>query len=147
LGLNLLAGLKPNPAGGDPNDEPVLTEEAAWYKTQEDTYGIALDSRHTTAPGNKGTYTKGDWELWTAASTDDATLRADIIRLLYAFLNNSPSRVPFTDFYNQNTAQQAGFQARPVVGGMFAILTLTAGTLAGPVSSTSSAKSTSSARR
>ncbi len=140
LGLNLLAGLKPNPAGGDPNDEPVLTEEAAWYKTQEDTYGIALDSRHTTAPGNKGTYTKGDWELWTAASTEDATLRADIIRLLYAFLNNSPSRVPFTDFYNQHTAQQAGFQARPVIGGMFAILTLTAGTLSSAVKTTSSAR-------
>ncbi len=147
LGLNLLAGLKPNPAGGDPNDEPVLTEEAAWYKTQEDTYGIALDSRHV-AGSSQGVYTKGDWELWTAASTEDATLRADIIRLLYAFLNNSPSRVPFTDFYNQHTAQQAGFQARPVVGAMFAILTLTAGTLSGPVSSTSSAvKTTSSARR
>ncbi len=147
LGLGLLPGLKPNPAGGDPNDEPVLTEEAAWYETQKDTYGIALDSRHTTAPGNQGTYTKGDWELWTAASTDDATLRADIINLLYAFLNNSPSRVPFTDWYNQHTAQQVGFQARPVVGGMFAILTLTAGTLSGPAPSTSSAKTTSSARR
>jgi len=125
----------------------VLTEEAAWYKGQEDTYGIALDSRHV-AGSSQGVYTKGDWELWTAASTTDATLRADIIRLLYAFLNNSPSRVPFTDFYNQHTAQQAGFQARPVIGGMFAILTLTAGTLSGPVSSTSSAaKTTSSARR
>jgi hypothetical protein len=139
LGLNLLSGLKPNPAGGDPNDEPVLQEEAAWYKTQEDTYGIALDSRHTVAPGNQGTYTKGDWELWTAASTDDATLRGDIVRLLYAFLNNTPSRVPFTDFYNQHTAQQAGFQARPVVGAMFAILTLTAGTVSGPVAPTPSA--------
>jgi hypothetical protein len=147
LGLGLLPGLKPNPAGGDPNDEPVLTEEAAWYETQKDTYGIALDSRHTTAPGNQGTYTKGDWELWTAASTTDATLRADIINLLYAFLNNSPSRVPFTDWYNQHTAQQAGFQARPVVGGMFAILTLTAGTLSGPAPSTSSVTSTNSARR
>ncbi len=148
LNLNLLAGLKPNPAGGDPNDEPVLTEEANWYKTQEDTYGIALDSRHTTAQGNQGVYTKGDWELWTAASTDDATLRKDIINLLYAFLNNTPSRVPFTDLYNQHTAQQSGFQARPVIGGMFAILTLTAGTLSGPVSSApSSAPSRANAHR
>jgi len=146
LGTNLLNGLKPNPAGGDPNDEPVLQEEAAWYKTQEDTYGIALDSRHTVAANTKTTtvnedevYTKGDWELWTAASTDDATLRTAIINLLYAFVNNSPSRVPFTDWYNQSTGRQRGFQARPVVGAMFAILTLTAGTLSGPVSPTPSA--------
>lgn len=137
LGLNLLASLSPQPAGGDPNGEGVLAEEAAWYKTQEDTYGIALDSRHTVAANTSaggavnedGVYTKGDWQLWTAAATNDPTLRADIVRLLYAFLNATPSRTPFTDLYNQSTGVQHGFQARPVVGGMFAILTITAGTL------------------
>jgi len=126
----------------------VLQEEAAWYKTQEDTYGIALDSRHTvvantdpkTGAVNEGqVYTKGDWELWIAASTDDATLRADIVRLLYNFLNNTPDPVPFTDFYNQSTGASQGFRARPVIGAMFAILTLTAGTVSGPVSPSSSA--------
>jgi len=113
----------------------VLTEEANWYKGQLDPsgYGIALDSRHTVAANtNNGSvnegqvYTKGDWELWTAAATPDATLRASIVDALYKFANTSPSRVPFTDFYNQSTGTQQGFQARPVIGGLFAILTLTA---------------------
>jgi hypothetical protein len=92
----------------------VSSEEAAWYQGLENEYGIPLDSRHT--------YTKADWEMWTAAATDTAALRQFLIDALYRFYNTSPSRVPSTDWYDTITDTQNGFQARPVVGGFFALL-------------------------
>jgi hypothetical protein len=101
LGLNLIPAT-------------VLQEEASWYTGREATYGVPLDNRHS--------YTKGDWELWTAASTDDTALRRYFIDAVYAFLGTTGNRVPFTDWYDTTTAAQQGFQARPVVGAMFSIL-------------------------
>jgi hypothetical protein len=94
----------------------VSQEEAAWYAQHQNAYGIPLDTRHT--------YTKGDWEMWTAASTQVASLRQYLIDALYNFANTSGSRVPFTDWYDTISDQQVGFQARPVVGGFFSILAL-----------------------
>ena len=67
----------------------ALNEEATWYSGKENAYGIPLDDRHT--------YTKADWELWTAASTSNLTLRQFFVDSLYQFANTSNSRVPFTD--------------------------------------------------
>ncbi len=92
----------------------LLQEEANWYKGKENQYGIPLDNRHS--------YTKGDWEMWTAASTDDSALRQYFVDVLYQFANTTGNRVPFTDWYDTVTAAQQGFQARPVIGGMFSIL-------------------------
>jgi hypothetical protein len=101
LGLNLI------PAA-------VLAEEAAWYAQHENPFGIPLDIRHT--------YTKADWEMWTAASTDVASLRQYFVDALYRFANTTGSRVPFTDWYDTAGDVQIGFQARPVIGGLFSIL-------------------------
>jgi hypothetical protein len=92
----------------------VLQEEAAWYLQKKNQYGIPLDSRHT--------YTKADWELWMAAATDNTQLRQLFISTLYAFANTTSSRVPFTDWYDTINNTQNGFQARPVMGGLFSIL-------------------------
>ena len=92
----------------------VLQEEAAWYLQKENQYGVPLDTRHT--------YTKADWELWAAASTDNTLLRQFFIDALYSFANTSSSRVPFTDWYDTIPNTQNGFQARPVMGGLFAVL-------------------------
>jgi hypothetical protein len=101
LGLNLIPS-------------SVLQQEAAWYTQQEQPYGVPLDIRHT--------YTKADWELWTAASTNDPLLRQDFVESLYSFANTSPSRVPLTDWYDTVSDTQNGFKARPVIGGLFSIL-------------------------
>jgi hypothetical protein len=103
LGLNLI------PAA-------TLAEESAWYAQQKNEYGFPLDNRHT--------YTKADWELWTAAGVSDPSLRQAMVDTLYRFADRTPSRVPFTDWYDTQTGTQNGFQARPVMGGLFSLLTL-----------------------
>jgi hypothetical protein len=95
--------------------QAVANAEAAWYLSRANTYGVPLDLRHT--------YTKGDWEMWTAAwLRDEPDITRVLIESLYEFLTTSASRVPFTDWYETVTNRQNGFQARPVVGGMFALL-------------------------
>ena len=97
--------------------ESVAAEEAAWYLSRASTYGVPLDLRHT--------YTKADWEMWTAAWLSEHHDISDLlIEGVYQFATSSGSRVPMTDWYDTETDNQVGFQARPVVGGFFALLTL-----------------------
>src|SRR5262249_7928479 len=92
----------------------VLAQEASWYRASANAIGVPLDPRHA--------YTKTDWEVWTAASIDDAAVRGKLIDAVYTFATTSTARVPFSDWYDTVTGQQVGFQARPVAGGMFALL-------------------------
>ncbi len=95
----------------------IRDEEAAWYLVHDNTYGVPLDIRHT--------YTKADWEMWTAAwLSDHDAIRDSLIGGLYAFADTTPSRVPMSDWYDTIGDRQVGFQARPVVGGFYALLTL-----------------------
>jgi len=95
----------------------IQAQEAAWYVAQANAYGVPLDSRHT--------YTKGDWEMLTAAFLyAQPAARNLLVGDLYDFLNTSPSLVPFTDWYDTIADTQNGFQDRPVVGGTFALDTL-----------------------
>jgi len=98
--------------------QSVLKEEAKLYKANLKPLGIPLDIRHT--------YTKTDWEIWTAASTDDPALRQDFIDGIYKFANTSDHRAPFTDWYDTVSGKEYGFNARPAIGGVFAILDRTA---------------------
>jgi hypothetical protein len=95
----------------------VAAKEAAWYLSRAATDGVPLDIRHT--------YTKADWEMWTAAwLKDHAEIRDLLISGLYTFADTTAQRVPITDWYDTVTNRQNGFQARPVVGGFFALLTV-----------------------
>jgi hypothetical protein len=42
-----------------------------------------------------------------------------ILEKLYKFANESPNRVPLSDFYDAATGRVVAFQARPVMGGIF----------------------------
>lgn len=95
----------------------VDAAESAWYLAHRNQFGVPLDLRHS--------YTKTDWEMWTAAwQHANPAVRDALIADVYHFANTTPNRVPFTDLYDTISGRQTGFQARPVIGGVFALLTL-----------------------
>jgi hypothetical protein len=67
-------------------------------------------------------YAKTDWQIFTAAWLSDYPIKNDLIQRVYAYANTTASRVPFSDLYNTITGEQVKFQARPVQGGIFALL-------------------------
>lgn len=91
--------------------DSLLRNEMDFYKKHLNTFGLPLDSRKD--------YTKLDWTIWTATLTQNAGDFAALVDPVYRFLNESPSRVPMTDWYDTKTARQVGFQARSVVGGVY----------------------------
>ena len=89
----------------------VAKDELAFYKGKINRYGLPLDSRRD--------YTKLDWELWTATLADDDATFHSMMDPIYTWINEGPTRVPLTDWYDTKTGKQQGFQARSVVGGVF----------------------------
>ncbi len=89
----------------------VIQKELSFYKSHENEYGLPLD--------NRADYTKIDWLTWTASLAGSRGDFEEIFDPAYRFANESPSRVPLTDWYDTKTGKQVGFQARSVVGGLF----------------------------
>lgn len=89
----------------------VARREIAFYQTKGNTFGLPLDNRET--------YTKLDWIVWTATMTEKPEDFRAFIAPVYKFANESPSRVPLTDWYWTVDGKQRGFQARSVVGGVY----------------------------
>ncbi len=91
---------------------PAFAEsEVKWYIAHENRYGFPLDSRKD--------YTKLDWELWSATMASDKAQFQQMIAPLAKWADETPSRVPMTDWYDTKTGKQESFQARSVVGGLF----------------------------
>jgi len=89
----------------------VAQTEMAFYRRSQQACGLPLDSRRL--------YTKLDWITWTATLTGRREDFVALIDPIYTFLNTTPHRVPMTDWYWTHDATKVGFQARPVVGGVF----------------------------
>ncbi len=89
----------------------VARREIAFYLTKQNQYGLPLDNRRN--------YTKLDWVVWTATLADQFPDFQKLVAPAYRFADESPSRVPLTDWYDTVTGRQQGFQARSVVGGVF----------------------------
>ncbi len=89
----------------------VAREEIAFYRTKLTRYGLPLDIRQNS--------TKLDWMMWTGALTGDRKDFEPFVNAAFTFLNESPSRVPMTDWYWTDTGRIAIAQARPVVGALY----------------------------
>ncbi|TRM67680.1 hypothetical protein BD626DRAFT_104598 [Schizophyllum amplum] len=94
----------------------LYDQQTAFYKQRGFMYGVPLDSRHT--------YTKSDWEIWTAAIMSDSSTQDMLISAVASYAANGKNDVPFSDWYETRSGEVSGFRARPVVGGHFALLAL-----------------------
>ena len=56
-------------------DPQIVQKEMAYYKTQQNEYGLPLD--------NRATYTKTDWIMWTATLTGNRVDFDALVDLVY----------------------------------------------------------------
>ncbi len=91
--------------------EKIFDLELKYYKTKLNKYGLPLD--------NRADFTKPEWMTWAASMYPDKEDFEDYMHTIAEYLNNTPDRVPFSDWYETKTARKDGFQARSVVGGIF----------------------------
>ena len=89
----------------------VAEREMAAYRKVAHPFGLALDSRKT--------WTKTDWEFWSAALTGKRADLDFITGLVWRYANETPDRNPFPDWYWANNARVRGFLGRSVIGGIF----------------------------
>lgn len=89
----------------------IREKEVKYYLSKQNEFGLPLDSRHA--------YTKSDWIIWTATLSPNVETFRQFIAPLYRFVNETPVRVPMSDWYWTEEPIMVGFQARPVVGGYF----------------------------
>ena len=90
--------------------------EVAFYLRHLNQFGLPLDNRET--------YTKLDWEIWTATLADSVQSGgrdafAAFMAPIGQWINEGPTRVPLTDWYDTVSGKQMAFQARSVVGGVY----------------------------
>lgn len=94
----------------------VRQREITWYKKQMRKFGVPMD--------NRAEYTKPEWLVWAALLADT---RADFDALtttIFDLADQTPDRVPLTDWYMTTDGHTRGMYARSVVGGLFAPLLL-----------------------
>jgi hypothetical protein len=89
----------------------IRQTEMAFYVKHLNQFGLPLD--------NRADYTKLDWSIWTATLADKPEDWNALLNPIGRWINEGPSRVPMTDWYDTKNGKEIGFQARSVVGGVY----------------------------
>ncbi|KJZ73865.1 hypothetical protein HIM_06758 [Hirsutella minnesotensis 3608] len=96
----------------------IFDMQSDFYLRTQKLFGVILDTR--------GTLTKLDWEMFSAAVSKKET-RDMFIRKIADWINRTPTWRPFTDLYDTNNGgfpPGLEFVARPVQGATFSLLAL-----------------------
>lgn len=88
----------------------IFDKEMDFYLKSQHKYGTPLDSRKN--------YTKSDWIMWSACLRGEDDFRR-MIAPVYLNAEETPSRVPISDWYDTDHGEMMNFKARSVVGGFF----------------------------
>ncbi|GMV24713.1 MAG: hypothetical protein AMXMBFR58_07440 [Phycisphaerae bacterium] len=91
--------------------QSTFDREMKVYLSRMQKYGLPLDSRRT--------YTKLDWTCWSACLTGRASDFDAVMGSVYAWVNETPSRVPLSDWYETTDGRTMGMHTRTVVGGLW----------------------------
>lgn len=95
--------------------QSVFDDELDYYMTKINTYGVPMDDRNT--------YTMPPWMIMAACFTKTQAWERDaMVKLLFDYANDTPARVPLSDWFDTVTAKQIGFQGRPVNGALFSLM-------------------------
>ena len=89
----------------------VARREIAAYRRQARPFGVPLDCRRE--------YAKVDWLFWCAALTGERADLDFITDLVHRYVDETPDRNPFPDWYFANNGRVRGFLGRSVIGGVF----------------------------
>lgn len=87
----------------------AMKREVAYYLRHQNRYGLPLDCRKD--------YTKSDWIMWTAAMAERDKEFLQFVAPVYRYINETPTRVPISDWSDTKTGEMVGFKARSVIGG------------------------------
>ena len=89
----------------------VIDREVNFYLNHQSKYGLPLDSRDQM--------TKSDWIMWTASLAPDTETFLKFADKHYDYINETPSRIPLSDFYWADSGVSCNFSARSVIGGLW----------------------------
>lgn len=95
-------------------EKEIWEREADYYIKEANRYGVPLDTRKD--------YTKSDWILWCAALTDEREKAESLYAPVIKFLKETPTRLPFGDWYDTKSGKYIHFYNRTVQGGILAPL-------------------------
>jgi hypothetical protein len=95
--------------------EDIKALQASFYLTQLEPYGLPLQ---TDEPETS----KVAWNLYIPAWLRDYPIATELLNRDVAYINDTPSLVPYGDRYNTDTAVDSTTKAHPTLGAVFAVL-------------------------